>query len=306
MSKYSESVPSDIKGAIGWMLDYIKPGASFLDVGCSTGYFGLYIKKDKKIVVDGIELSDDAVEARKKLDKVYSFNLDEKWPLIDSRYDYIFFGDVLEHLRNPKEALIQASKMLKDNGVIFVSIPNVAHMSVRLELLLGNFRYEQTGLLDNTHIQFFTKETFTSMSNDIGLSVELVEYTENDVPKEIIVEYLNKIGLKHSKLFWENINSLESRAYQYKFILKPKLKKENKIKPDLFEKPLRYRDDYISSFQTQLDAIHDHANKQAEIIKHYEDDNNRLRDLLKINHYSIYLLKKNKVIKFIFNKIRSK
>lgn len=275
MSKYSENMPSDIKGAVGWILGYIQPDTELLDFGCSTGYFGEYIKKAKKIKVDGLELSDDRFEAAKKLGKVYSFDLDlAQWPdVIKQQYDYLFFGDVLEHLKNPAAALTQASKLLKDDGKIFVSVPNIAHMSVRLELLSGKFKYESMGILDNTHLQYFTLESFGRVANESGFDCELVDITVNDIPKEISEKYLKNAGLSANKKFWEITQQKEARAYQFKFILTRNTKKFllKKMVISVEEKPLQFRDMIIKDYKSQLDTIHKHADEQAKIINHYTD-----------------------------------
>ncbi len=270
MSKYSENMPPDIEGAIGWLIGYIKSNTNFLDVGCSTGYFGDFIKTSKNITVDGVEISEDIVEAKKKLDEVFSFDVDMPWPKLNKKYDYIYFGDVLGHLKDPSAALIQASNHLKKDGIIFVSIPNIAHVSVRLELLRGSFRYEPTGILDNTHLQYFTKDTFVDTAREAGFGAELVDYTENDLPKEIVEQYLKKAGLTAAPAFWDITHSIESRAYQFKFVLRPS-KVSTRPQVHALDKPLRYRDDYLKSFQDQLDNLHAHANEQAKIIKHYVD-----------------------------------
>lgn len=279
MSKYSQSIPPDIEGALSWLLAYVKPKTAFLDVGCSTGYFGGFVKDHKQIAVDGIEISKDAAQAAKRLDEVFSFDVDEPWPKLKKKYDYIHFGDVLEHLKVPSAALAEASKFLKKDGVIFVSIPNIAHISIRLELLRGSFCYEPIGILDNTHLQYFTKDTFINTAADAGFSAELVDYTENDIPKEIIEQYLKDAGLTATKKFWDMTRSVESRAYQFKFILRSS-KLPAKVKAHKLDKPLRFRDDHLKDFQNQLDAIHSHADKQAKIIEHYVGENKELANKL--------------------------
>lgn len=277
MSKYSENMPPDIEGAIGWLLKYIKPDTSFLDVGCSTGYFGGFVKDHKGINVDGIEISEDIKLARQRLDRVFSFDVDKPWPKLNKRYDYIYFGDVLEHLKNPSAALVEAEKALAKKGLIFVSIPNIAHISIRLELLRGRFVYEPMGILDNTHLQYFTKDTFIEVAQQAGFMAELVDFTENDMPKEIINEYLAEAGLKASPKFHELSKQLESRAYQYKFLLR-RGGIDEKPKTHKLDKPLQYRDNHIGDLQKQIDTIHTHADKQAEIIKFYTEKSAHLEE----------------------------
>lgn len=271
MSKYSENMPKDLKAAIDWMYDYIKPRSTFLDFGCSTGYFGSLIKKAKQAQVYGVEISQDAQEARKVLDGVYSFDLDGDWPdkIYERKYDYAFFGDVLEHLKYPKAALKKTAKLLKPGGRVFVSIPNIAHMSVRLELLAGNFEYEPTRLLDNTHLKYFTLKSFTALAQDAGYKVKPVNYSLVDYPKDVIENWLKQIGLIPTTKYWRLADKIEARAFQYKFILEPSNSRTGKKTIAKPPKPEQTRDAYTDDLKKQVKNLHGHALKQAEIIEHY-------------------------------------
>ena len=97
---------------------------------------------------------------------------DEAWDLVDDEsFDVITFGDVLEHLGDPLAVLRTAVRKLKPTGFVVTSLPNVAHGDVRLSLLHGAFRYRETGLLDRTHVRFFTLETTTRAAREAGLVV---------------------------------------------------------------------------------------------------------------------------------------
>lgn len=284
MSKYSNNMPADLQAAIGWLYDYIKPGSKFLDFGCATGYFGSIIKKDKKCTVDGVEISSDIVEARKVLDTVYSFDIDGEWPeeLLKKKYDYIFFGDVIEHLKDPTEALKKTMKILNKNGMVFVSTPNVAHISTRLELLQGNFEYESMGILDSTHLKYFTYRSLTQIVHDAGFSIHAMDYTMNDYPQDVIEKILRKVGLSPNKKFWEMVDSKEARTYQFKFVLVKKShatkKKDKTIIQPLPEKPEQFREGIIKSYENELSALKDHADEQAKIIQHLSNQEKALRE----------------------------
>jgi SAM-dependent methyltransferase len=301
MSKYSQNMPPDLKAAIGWMYDSIESDKVFLDFGCSTGYFGQQIKQGKQCAVYGVEISADAEEARRVLDGVYSFDLDGAWPeaIYERKYDYLFFGDVLEHLKDPGEVLKKCKKLLRNkDSRIFVSIPNIAHISIRLELLLGDFEYEPMGILDNTHLKYFTLPYFSRVANTAGYSVQKVDYTVNDYPKTIINKFLSKAGLRADDKFWKIVASKEARAYQYKFVLKPEQKAEiQKILPTL---PLptipdQQREEYLEDLRTQARVLHEHSKKQAEIIEHYVTLHNDIKaenELLRSNLRTVRLAKR--------------
>lgn len=281
MSKYTKVIPDDIQKAIGWLLPEVKEGKRFLDVGCSTGYFGEYIKTNLDNEVDGVEISEDKIEAKKKLGNVYSFNLDEPWPdrILRNSYDYILFGDVLEHLKNPLLSLQAAKKALREDGLVFVSVPNIAHISTRLELMNGSFQYEETGILDNTHLQYFTKDTFCLLAHKAGFAVVSTDYSLNDFPNRIVTQLLEKVGLKPTPRFKDVLDSVEARAYQYKFVLKPidKPNAETGLSKPLPPKPEHFRDEFISNLEARIVEIKAHADKQAEIIESQKQEILRLQ-----------------------------
>jgi hypothetical protein len=88
--------------------------------------------------------------------------LDLRQKLQNEKFDVVLAGDVLEHCRQPELVLLQLHDLLKPNGYVVISLPNIAHGDVRLALLTGKFEYRPTGLLDSTHIRFFTRDTITT------------------------------------------------------------------------------------------------------------------------------------------------
>src|SRR5665648_450342 len=111
----------------------IKNKETILDIGCSSGNFGKELIDQKNCIVDGVELSrDDAKIARNKLRNVYEFNIEDGAPVdLMGKYDVVYYGDVIEHLINPVKALSNTKKLLKKNGKVIFSIPNMSHISVR-------------------------------------------------------------------------------------------------------------------------------------------------------------------------------
>lgn len=282
VSKYSQNMPPDLKAAIGWMYDDIRPGSIFLDFGCATGYFGSLVKAGKQCKVYGVEISDDIREARKVLDGVYSFDLDGEWPaeIYERTYDYLFFGDVLEHLKDPQAALVKARKLLKKGGRILVSVPNIAHMSTRFELLQGSFEYESMGILDNTHLQYFTLQSFIGKAQAAGYSVVRVDCSVNDFPHEVAQKILDNVGLKATPKFWEQMEKIEARAYQYKFVLEPADKPVVKTKLNIAPLPLKpdkFRDAYIKDLHKQVKVLHAHSNDQGKVMEELAAANERLK-----------------------------
>jgi 2-polyprenyl-3-methyl-5-hydroxy-6-metoxy-1,4-benzoquinol methylase len=245
MSKYSKIAPkaqTKLIAHLGGLYDYIHEGDRVLDFGSSTGYFGKLLIDTKNCVVDGIEIDpSDYKAAAKVLNLMYSFDLDSgKWPpqLYKNKYDVLFFGDILEHLKYPERTLKNAKPLLKKGGRVLISTPNVAHLSTRLELLAGEFNYEETGLLDSTHLKYFTLRSLQKMAADSGYKITNVDYSLVDFDPTVVKRLLNKLGLKPADDFWKLVNSPEARAYQYKLVLEPLAAGEKTFVPKIPAKPI--------------------------------------------------------------------
>lgn len=274
-------MPPSLKGAIEWMYDYIESKSTLLDFGCATGYFGAYLKQTKGCKVYGVEISQDIIEARKVLDGVYSFDLDGEWPdeVYERTYDYLFFGDVIEHVKDPRIVLKKCKRLLNKNGKIFISTPNIAHISTRLELLGGNFEYESMGILDETHLKYFTRNSLEKIIDDAGYNLDMMDYSSNDYPREVIENLLSKYGLKPTKQFWDMVKTPEARAFQYKMVISLK-EASTKVKVVIPEKPEQYRDNFIADLQSQIHNLKNHSDEQAKIMLHLQNETDTLRALV--------------------------
>jgi 2-polyprenyl-3-methyl-5-hydroxy-6-metoxy-1,4-benzoquinol methylase len=154
------------------MLQLVGGGKRVLDVGCATGYLARALV-EQGCTVWGVEYDAQAAEqARSALADVLVGDL-ETLDLVGyfgvGRFDVVIFGDVLEHLRRPLDVLREARPLLVPGGCVVLSIPNIAHGSVRLALLRGEWRYRPLGLLDDTHLRFFTRDTVEELLRAAGL-----------------------------------------------------------------------------------------------------------------------------------------
>jgi 2-polyprenyl-3-methyl-5-hydroxy-6-metoxy-1,4-benzoquinol methylase len=144
-----------------------------LDIGCGAGLLGEALKARQPVEVFGIEMVEPAAcQARTRLDHVMIGNLEEM--TLDfgpKEFDAIICADVLEHLRNPEHLLKQARGWLRPEGVLIASVPNVRHHTVVRSLLDGNWTYEPAGLLDQTHLRFFTRRDMDQLFQRAGFSV---------------------------------------------------------------------------------------------------------------------------------------
>jgi 2-polyprenyl-3-methyl-5-hydroxy-6-metoxy-1,4-benzoquinol methylase len=267
MSYYADSEFADDPNTPWYkVLDLITGKSKVLDIGCSSGNFGEVIINRKGAIVDGIELDKKDVEiAKKKLRKVLNLNVEtDELNKLDKDYDFIYFGDVIEHLVYPSKALKKVKKNLGENGAVIFSIPNMAHISVRLMLLAGKFEYGNTGLLDKTHLHYYDKTEIERVFSDAGYSIRRLDWVSRDIPKELLERELKKIGLTANETFFKLARSLDAGAYQYIGLAVPISGKVNpedrpKVSPeiDMFEKHLA---DIRKSYEEDVARI----NKQTQ------------------------------------------
>ena len=155
-----------------WLISFIKPGARVLDVGCGTGSITKTIKDTVDVDIVGIEPNRDRAQAARQLGLVvvngfYSDDVVKK----HGTFDYVLFADVLEHIEDPSALLTAVTTALKPDGRVIASVPNVAHWSIRLKLLFGSFNYEPSGLMDATHLRWFTKKSLIHLFKTSGYDV---------------------------------------------------------------------------------------------------------------------------------------
>ncbi|BDA72847.1 hypothetical protein CAL7716_070130 [Calothrix sp. PCC 7716] len=165
-------------------LHFIGKNKSVVDFGCATGYLAQLLKHNG-CVVTGVDYNQEAAqEAEKHCQEVIIADLDftsitEIFP--NQKFDVAVFGDVLEHLRNPWKVLEDTKSILQSGGYVVASIPNIAHGAIRLALLQGKFEYTQFGILDNTHLRFFTKKTIQELFETTGYLVKGIDRTKLDI-----------------------------------------------------------------------------------------------------------------------------
>jgi 2-polyprenyl-3-methyl-5-hydroxy-6-metoxy-1,4-benzoquinol methylase len=174
-----------------------------LDVGAAHGYLAAMLRQ-RGFCVTGIE-SDPvlAAEAAKRCDEIYVADLDGRLPGFDRQFDVILYGDVLEHLKDPMTVLKTLSQSLRPEGIVIVSLPNIANIYVRLNLLMGRFDYADRGILDRTHLHFFTRKSFRSFLDEAGL--EVLRLTATPIPLPLVVPerfHGRLLAITHSANAW--------------------------------------------------------------------------------------------------------
>ncbi|NJL61975.1 MAG: methyltransferase domain-containing protein [Methylacidiphilales bacterium] len=211
----------DDNTSIKKIFNLIDSGKRVVDFGCATGYFAQLLMS-KGCKVTGVEINPDAAKsAEEYCEEVIVADLDfVSIPdiLKHEHFDVAIFGDVLEHLRNPWQVLRDVKQILKQDGYIVASIPNMAHGAIRLALLQGRFDYMELGILDNTHLRFFTRESVENLFEDSGYLINLIERTQ--LPIFTDIPWVPKVNRDNfdEKILKVVENSPESDTLQ--FILK--------------------------------------------------------------------------------------
>jgi len=147
-----------------------------LDVGCAAGALGNALKRQRPTVtVLGVEISAEAADrARTVLDEVFCGRAEDALPDAWPKPDCTIFADVLEHLPDPWQVLRRHRDLLGPGGTLIVSVPNIGHRTVIAELLRGKFEYADAGILDRTHLRFFTRSSAVDLLENSGFRVECV------------------------------------------------------------------------------------------------------------------------------------
>lgn len=146
------------------VVNEIEKNTKVLDIGCAGGYIGDYLVNKKNCEVCGIEpdLESYKIAKEKGYISILNKNIEdslESEELENKKFDYIILADVLEHLVDPENVLFEVGDFLREDGKIIISLPNIAHYSIRFPMLFGQFDMRETGILDRTHLHFYTLES---------------------------------------------------------------------------------------------------------------------------------------------------
>lgn len=203
-----------------WILKIVerdREPVSILDVGTASGYLGK-VWKNSGHHVTGIEF--DPAAAEKAKENYHSFTIADietfDFPYYQE-FDYIVFADVLEHLREPAAVLRRCIPALKESGKIIISLPNVANWVIRLGLLFGRFDYADRGILDRTHLRFFTLRSAAELMSEA--SCEVLDVIPTPLPVQLVFPFTeNKFFRPLHEIHYALTRSW-TKLFAYQFVL---------------------------------------------------------------------------------------
>ncbi len=219
LSRYHADIdPGEENNSHAAMLRMVGFNKRVLETGCASGHMSaLLVQQGCRVV--GVEIESSIVEpARQWLERVVIGDVEssELWDeLAGETFDVILFGDVLEHLKNPLPVLRRATSLLAPAGEMVISVPNIAHADVKAALIQGTFPYSESGLLDRTHISFFTKDGLLQLVREAGLAI--VEIYRVSVPA-----FSTELGVRREDVDDATLEAItaDREAETYQFVVK--------------------------------------------------------------------------------------
>jgi 2-polyprenyl-3-methyl-5-hydroxy-6-metoxy-1,4-benzoquinol methylase len=199
------------------LLEREREPVKIMDVGTASGYLGK-ILTERGHTITGIEKDPATAERAKgyydsfRLADIETFEFPYR-----QEFDYILFADVLEHLRDPAAVLRRCIPALKESGKIIISVPNVANFIVRLSMLFGKFDYMDRGILDRTHLRFFTLRSLKKMMSEVFCGV--LDVNPTPLPVQIVFPFTeNKFFAPLHEMFYVLTRSWKT-AFAYQFVI---------------------------------------------------------------------------------------
>jgi methionine biosynthesis protein MetW len=206
-------------GTHALVLQEVAPNSTVLDVGCASGYLGEYLIQKKYCRLFGIEpdRSSYLIASKKGYEQIEQACIEDALlhHTYERPFDFILLADVLEHTHNPDYVLHLLSPLISDSGNLIVSLPNVAHYSIRLALFFGKWDMTETGIMDRTHLHFYTKKTAQELFRKNGWTLVRVR-ARGDIERWLARFRMKRLG------FWLLDCLSGFFAVQYIFVLKKK------------------------------------------------------------------------------------
>lgn len=292
--KIEELAPDTSHGLI---LSQIRAESTVLELGCARGTMTEYMRDTLKCNVDIVEIDPEYyAEAREfASDGICADLCKNEWyeKFREGRYDYVLLADVLEHLSTPESVMKKAATLLKDDGTLIFSLPNIAHGDILFKLYNNHFDYTSMGLLDNTHIHFFGEKNIQQLVEQAGLDITIFDGTrckvgnteqKMDAASQEEQRVLQILGTKPMGQVYQFVCTAQLRDY----VKSKGIQCINRLERDacfpaneeLFETSIQiafdnikdYYGQAISSLRSEMSVVEEHLNQSKEQQKAIEID----------------------------------
>ena len=228
------------------LVEWTPRGSRVLEFGCATGYMSRVLRDDRGCRVTGFECSAAAAQqAAPFCERLIVGDIEDeaRWAQLTGPYDVVMFADVLEHLRDAETVLRRARELLVADGFLLISMPNVAHHTVRWQLLRGRFDYTESGLLDDTHLRFYTRSSTLALLRRCGFRVEELTFSLQATRLDRILRRLRLGALQRALERVACSVTPDAMAFQWLVLARPLHAGEESVAPPRLRGPADTRMD---------------------------------------------------------------
>jgi 2-polyprenyl-3-methyl-5-hydroxy-6-metoxy-1,4-benzoquinol methylase len=217
---FDKPSPWSSHSLIAGHLKHLPSQSRVLDVGTASGTLARMCR-DSSLRLFGVEPNPDWAQMASPLyEKIFVGSIQDVEDEFLSGYDVVILGDVLEHLSMPDVVLQKLVHLQTPDTLLIISVPNIANLWIRLNLLAGRFDYSDRGILDRTHLHFFTRKTLIELLRSAGLEVLSLEVTP--IPLELVSNFFLSPPGKWLHAGFAHLTSLFPTLLGYQFVVKAK------------------------------------------------------------------------------------